>query len=456
MYMRTAFILFALIISSYNLVAQVYGRGLNLSEQSNDRTIVSAKLMRGDFEELPPRYSLKKYCPTPGNQGIYATCAGWASAYSGRTILNAIKNNYINPLIDQNTFSPSYIYNQIRKDSTCNNGVDLVEALEIMKDQGVLLLDDFGYECERNIQSHDKYRAIQNRILEYKEIFNRFSNNKVITTKKSISEFRPVVIAIDVPRSFEYSKDVWIPEKEEYKNGRNGHALVVVSYDDTLYGGAFEIINSWGTDWGNQGFTWIKYTDFEYFTYNGFELIDDIKDETSEYDFSGSISFVLEDQTPIQLERSDNIFCTVNSLSSGTKFNIRLSNDQPAFVYAFGSDLKRKNIILFPPKENISPLLSYKKNNLSLPDERSNLMLDKNVGKTYLCFIYANKSIDIKTAMKKIEKGSGDFVKRVFKYFKNDFVTDYTPTIKDQSKIIFKAKSDNKSMIIIILEIKHV
>lgn len=83
-------------------------------------------------------------------------------------------------------------------------------------------------------------------------------------------------------------------------------------------------------------------------------------------------------------------------------------------------------------------------------------MLDKNVGKTYLCFIYANKYIDIKTAMKKIEKESGDFVKRVFKYFKKDIVSNYTSTIKDQSKIIFKAKSDNKSMIIIILEINHV
>lgn len=456
MYKKSVLILFVFILSPYNLIAQLYGRGLNLNERSDDKTIVSATLMRGDFQELPSRFTLKKFCPTPGNQGMYATCAGWASAYSGRTILNAIKNNYINPLIDQNTFSPSYIYNQIRRDSTCNNGVDLVEALEIMKKQGVLLLDDFGYECERDIQSHDKYRAIQNRILEYKEIFNRSSDSKVINTKKSISEYRPVVIAIDIPRSFEYCKEVWMPEKDEYKNGRNGHALVVISYDDTLYGGAFEIINSWGTEWGNHGYTWIKYTDFEYFTYNGFELIDDIKDETSEYDFSGSISFILEDETPIQLVQSDNIFCTVNSLPSGTKFNIRLSNDQPAFVYAFGSDLKRKNTILFPPKENVSPLLSYKRNNLSLPDERSNLMLDKNPGKTYLCFIYANKSIDIKTAIKEIEKGSGDFIRRVFKCFKNDFVSNYSPILEDHSKIVFKTKSEDKSMIILILEIKHV
>ena len=33
-----------------------------------------------------------------------------------------------------------------------------------------------------------------------------------------------------------------------------GHAMVVVGYDDDKYGGAFEILNSWGTYWGNKGF----------------------------------------------------------------------------------------------------------------------------------------------------------------------------------------------------------
>lgn len=148
--MKTTLILLTFIVSSYNLIAQLYGRGLNLSEQSSERTIVSATLMRGDFEELPPDIHLKATVQPQQSGNLRNARAGLA--YSGRTILNAIKNNYINPLIDQNSFSPSYIYNQIRRDSTCNNGVDLVDALEIMKDQGVLLLEDFGYECEKDIQ----------------------------------------------------------------------------------------------------------------------------------------------------------------------------------------------------------------------------------------------------------------------------------------------------------------
>lgn len=444
----------SILVADYQ--AQQFGRGLILDPGQNDRIIVSAPLMRGDFDELPPNFSLKKYCPTPGYQGAYSTCAGWACAYSARTILNAIKYKYIKPLIDLNAFSPSFIYNQIRKDSTCNGGVALIDALELMKVQGVLPLNDFGYECDRRIESQDKYRAAQNKILEYKEIFNRNSANKILVTKKSISEYRPVVVAMNVPRSFEQCFDVWKPVKEDINSLTNGHALVAISYDDTLYGGAFEIINSWGTDWGNEGYTWITYKDFEIFAYNAFEIIDDIKDEASEYDLSGILNFRLEDCTPIELKNNNKIFQTVNSFPSGTKFNVHLSNNQPAYVYAFGSDLKRKNTMIFPQRDNISPLLAYKRNNIALPNEHSNLILDNNRGKSYFCFIYSNKSIDIKTALKKIEKSSGDFIKRVFAYFKNDMVEVFDPTILNGSRIIFETKSEGKSMIIIIVEIDHI
>jgi len=168
------------------------------------------------------------------------------------------------------------------------------------------------------------------------------------------------------------------------------------------------------------------------------------------------LNFRLEDGTPMELKINDKIFKTVNSFPSGTKFNVHLSNNQPAFVYSFGSDLKKKNTMIFPQKENISPLLAYRRNNIALPNEQSHLMLDNNKGKSYFCFIYSNKSIDIKTAIKKIEKSSGDFTKRVHAYFKNDIVKDFNPNVVNESKIVFETKSEGKSMIIIIVEIDHI
>ena len=38
--------------------------------------------------------------------------------------------------------------------------------------------------------------------------------------------------------------------------------MCVVGYDDFKYGGAFEVMNSWGEEFGDDGFIWIKYSDF--------------------------------------------------------------------------------------------------------------------------------------------------------------------------------------------------
>ena len=38
--------------------------------------------------------------------------------------------------------------------------------------------------------------------------------------------------------------------------------MTIVGYDDNKFGGAFRVVNSWGTDYGDNGFLWIKYSDF--------------------------------------------------------------------------------------------------------------------------------------------------------------------------------------------------
>ena len=41
--------------------------------------------------------------------------------------------------------------------------------------------------------------------------------------------------------------------------------MTIVGYDDTVNGGSFRIVNSWGTDWGDNGYAWIRYSDFKKF-----------------------------------------------------------------------------------------------------------------------------------------------------------------------------------------------
>ena len=57
------------------------------------------------------------------------------------------------------------------------------------------------------------------------------------------------------------SSGYWYPK---YSPG-GGHAMTVVGYDDTLNGGSFRIVNSWGYQWGDNGYAWIRYSDFKKF-----------------------------------------------------------------------------------------------------------------------------------------------------------------------------------------------
>jgi len=52
---------------------------------------------------------------------------------------------------------------------------------------------------------------------------------------------------------------LWKPNY--YDKTIGGHAVCIVGYDDYKFGGSFEIMNSWGSDYGDDGYMWIKYDD---------------------------------------------------------------------------------------------------------------------------------------------------------------------------------------------------
>jgi hypothetical protein len=441
---------------SLTAYSQEYGRGILLDDDLFKNVTRAAPLMRGDFLNLPSKLSLRNYAPTPGNQGGYSTCAGWACGYSARTILYSLKKGLIDPLIDNNTFSPSFIYNQIRVDSTCEKGVNLIDALDLIKNTGALKMSDFDYSCDLEVEDDDNQRANDYKILEYREIFFNQSEDKILPTKKSISEYKPVVIAMDCPDSFIECRNLWEPKESDYMRWSQGHAIVVIGYDDEKYGGAFEIMNSWGSNWGDGGFGWIRYSDFSYFCLYGFELIDDIKSKEVEYNFAGSLSFRLNNGTYIKTKSNNGKISTLESFPSGTQFELRISNNQPAFVYCLSTDLTKRVSKLFPLSDNMSALLPYKGNNIAIPDESNLMMLDDIKGKTLFCFIYSNKELDINEIIRTLNKKKGSFQQIINETLEDDLIKNQNLIINTGDRIDFVAKGDGKSIVMIIVEFDHI
>jgi len=447
---------FALILYiSQSLLAQNHGFGVLLDSSLYKNSPTAAPLMRGDYDNLPLTVSLKEYTPTPGNQGYTSTCAAWSSAYAGRTILDAVKYNWNKKQIDSNAYSPSFIYNQIRMNKTCNGGTSLIDALEVLKNEGGVKYNEFGFECSREVTDLEKKKAGEYRIIEYRDIFSNQNTNKVQLAKKSLAEKHPVIIALDCPPSLDNTKDVLKVDSSEYKNWGRGHGLAVIGYDDHKYGGAFEIINSWGPKWANKGYFWIKYSDFQYFCRLAFELIDKDTPDPNKYDLSGTLTFKKSSGEPMKVTQSGEYFVTDKSYSSGTLFELRISNNEPAYVYAFSSDLTFKTYKIFPFDERMVAYLPYSQNNIAIPDEDSYNMLDTITGKSYYCFLYSKTKLDINGILKKIEDADGTMLKRV-KTVLADSIVDFKETeFTLTDKISFKAKSKGRSVIPVLIEIDH-
>jgi len=221
-------------------------------------------LTRGNYTGLPSKASLKQYCPQPGNQMLLNTSVGWATAYAARTILEAKKKSWTNTRqITENAYSPVFNYHFAKVDSevqNCQINADLGKALDILTQKGVPRYVDFLEFCPKKIGDATLQKAKENRLSGFSRLFdiNESKALKIELVKKSLAEGYPVVVGMHVPPSFAFAIDFWQP-REKMDLSIPGHAMCVIGYDDSKYGGAIEVINSWGRQCGISNFFWTKF-----------------------------------------------------------------------------------------------------------------------------------------------------------------------------------------------------
>lgn len=454
--MLKLFIGFLVLICCNPLLAQApYGAGMNFNHEAYKKLPITAPLTRGDFDNLPKSVSLQSYAPTPGNQGSTGTCTAWSSAFHARTISESVKLNRTNQKdTDQNTFSPSYIYNLIREYEGCEQGTYIHNAMEVLKNYGVPKYSFLQFNCLKEIDNIDHQNASPYKIKDYKILFSTESNNKILPVKKSLSEKKPVVFGMYCPESFYNAKGVWKPAPSDKSKEHGGHAMVVAGYDDEKEGGSFLILNSWGKQWGNDGYMWVRYEDFNFFAVYGFEIIDEVSQPT--VPFAGKLEFKLDNGQSMntRFNAEKQVYEMDQAYTSGTLFRLYISNNEPAYVYAFGSDLSKKNFAIFPHAKNISPYLGYKENNVAIPDEEHYVRMDDTQGKDFFCVLYSKDPIDIDQVMKKMEVAPGNFKERLFKVLENQLVKP-DQIQYENSQIAFKGSSAKASIVPVIVEIEH-
>ena len=474
---------FVLFLSS-NFYAQEFFTGLDFDKEKYEEVTETAPLVTRSVTSVPKSFSLKAYAPTPGNQGRQPSCVGWASGYGARTIANAIKNGWKNNTtkINQNTFSPAFVYNLIKfkGDDNCQRGSYIADAMKLMNTYGILQLKDFSYtqsNCKTKPSSYGYQKAKEHTILTYERLA-KWDNpyNLVGKVKKAIANQNPVVIGMQIYSSFYRPVGgVWAGPNGTKRLG--GHAMVVVGYDDYKNGGSFEILNSWGTAWGNRGYIWVKYDDFKNYTKTAYVLIDKTKkkkinvnnDNNNYNSMAGEMTLRLSNgsnMTPILASNANRNFSIVKasnttyriaqSYGSGTQFRIYLKSKQRGYVYLIGYGSADKSVNKLYPFDNFSDYFSYTNSEIALPNEDYFIEFDSKPGRDILCVLYSKEKLDINKIVNAAKYGSGDFVSRVkkalqYKMYKGKDIKF------DSNKIAFSTRNTNSSakVVPIFIEMNH-
>lgn len=213
----------------------------------------NSDLLGGDTPVQPESIDLSGNFPKPGDQGRQGSCVGWATAYAVKSFHEKIEMGW--PLNTENhLFSPAFIYNQINGGQ--DKGSVIFQALDLAVEKGIATLNTMPYSytdfltqpSTAALAEANKFKAAR---------WHRINDTSQI--KAALINRSPVIAAIHV---YEQLKNLKGPDSVYNTTSgerRGGHAVVIVGYDDNRYAGAFKVINSWGTQWGDGGYFWLPY-----------------------------------------------------------------------------------------------------------------------------------------------------------------------------------------------------
>ena len=240
----------------------------------------------GFAEQIPSSKSLVKYVPPIGNQKDTGSCTAWATTYYAASMVYNRRFG-ITTWRDKmaHVFDPWFQYSVVsslqENSKECEQGIGIPNSLKWLELYGPkkLFLPPRNYYCNESFTEKELDAINRNskpfRLEKYEmeraynwDPYNYPMSNAVVNkVKTEIGKYAyPVVAGF---RNFGNtlnkvgSDGIWNPY---YEKGTGGHAMTIVGYDDYKNGGSFLIVNSWGSNWGDNGYAWIRYSDFKRFS----------------------------------------------------------------------------------------------------------------------------------------------------------------------------------------------
>ncbi len=477
-------ILIAVLIGGYFLLnrsgacnmsqlAQLATGGM-LSPQEFEKASIYEPLAEDNTKNpLPESANLQKFAPAPGQQGQQGSCVAWSSAYAARSILEGARTGQTGGAL---AFSPSFLYNQIGLDGC--QGSYIIRAMEFMTKNGAVPYDQFPYtdqDCSRQPGNNLMQEAQQYKMRGFNRLSkgDRTDEIDLRAVKENLAQGAPVVIGMMVGQSFMQGmlgQDVWNPEpSDEAQRGFGGHAMCVVGYDDRKYGGAFLIMNSWGKEWGTNGFAWVRYPHFKFFVREAYGLdpMQKVGAATNRA-FQCEIGLVqvvtqgnkrvAKGYVPLR-NAGGNKFETVSPLRKGDMFKIEVKNSTESYIYVFGKETNGTSYTLFPypntadpTKTKYSPFCGITGYRL-FPGDKS-LTLDSLGNRDLIAVVVSKQALDWYKLNQQITLNpQTDYAQRVNNALSAQLIKNATFTSSNKGTMQFAVSGNENQVVATIIEI---
>lgn len=203
--------------------------------------------------QLPPGADLRSLCPPVENQGQLGSCT--AHALTGA--LETLENKDKLPLVQMSRLFVYYNERDMEHTVAQDSGARIRDGIKTLVSQGCCTEDLWPYTISKFT---DKPTAacfkdgLDHQVTSYQRI------DTVDQMRACLASGFPFVFGFTVYESFEsqavaQTGIVNMPAQTERVLG--GHAVLAVGYNDTAK--RFTVRNSWGPDWGIQGYFTIPY-----------------------------------------------------------------------------------------------------------------------------------------------------------------------------------------------------
>jgi C1A family cysteine protease len=206
--------------------------------------------------ELPQKVDLRSISPPIYTQGKLNSCS--ANAIAALLEIERIK-------IGLPDFLPSRLfvyYNErsIEGSPGLDNGARIRDGIKSIAAQGVCHEEDWPYDLSRFDEQPPHFcydEAITYRVFQYYRL-----DNDPNQLKHCLATEHPFVFGFQVYKTWDWfeSSDGMVPTptgRETTKDCLGGHAVCAVGYDDARR--LFIIRNSWGPQYGDQGYYYMSY-----------------------------------------------------------------------------------------------------------------------------------------------------------------------------------------------------